>query len=458
MKNKYICKKCNKFVASRNDEGEININPKSKKISLKGKEFRIVCKCGIMNIIRLYGGEEMEKLLEELYLKKKKKNIFDINPNNETIINEDELECIEFIKNKINTNDLIFRKALLKLKVEDLKKELKVINDKREKFKNALPQIHQEELLGTEVWFEMYIRDENEKVEKLKGLNEEKLYEILEKESEVVINIGDRKTYFYKKILQLFYDDYVKNVAEPLLSINEKNHIIKKEYEYIEEDEQYNKYGLIRLNENRVVREGYILDKRLNKYFEINFISSEMLKNLLDLKSIKKLSLKVNPYKLLEFNEICTYFTEEKEFGKYFSFANLKEILPTKLYNLKNDKLWINIDKKNITFEEILEDFESYEDYIVTQVVHCEYFEENQEFFINHLDHEYIFYTMEEYEERQNNINQKGNGSKRVKTFKIDNSKIPFILENRDNFLLKILNEYFKSKDLLEEYFQNIKN
>lgn len=46
MKNKYICKKCNKFVASRNDNGEININPKLKKISLKGKESRIVCKCG----------------------------------------------------------------------------------------------------------------------------------------------------------------------------------------------------------------------------------------------------------------------------------------------------------------------------------------------------------------------------------------------------------------------------
>lgn len=38
MKNKYICKKCNKFVASRNDVGEVYINPQSKKISLKGKE------------------------------------------------------------------------------------------------------------------------------------------------------------------------------------------------------------------------------------------------------------------------------------------------------------------------------------------------------------------------------------------------------------------------------------
>lgn len=54
MKNKYICKKCNKFVASRNDEGEININPKSKKISLKGKEVRIVCKCGNKNVFMSY--------------------------------------------------------------------------------------------------------------------------------------------------------------------------------------------------------------------------------------------------------------------------------------------------------------------------------------------------------------------------------------------------------------------
>lgn len=51
MKNKYICKKCNKFVASRNDEGEININPKSKKISLKGKEVKVICSCGKENEI-----------------------------------------------------------------------------------------------------------------------------------------------------------------------------------------------------------------------------------------------------------------------------------------------------------------------------------------------------------------------------------------------------------------------
>ncbi|MGL4764967.1 MAG: hypothetical protein ACRC18_09150 [Cetobacterium sp.] len=411
----------------------------------------------------------MEKLLEELYLKKKKKDIFDIDPDDEVIINEDEIECIESIKNKINTNDITFRKNLLKLKKEDLKKEIKDINSKRKKLENNLKQTGVKKSREVMFRFDMYDRAENKIIQELKNLKEEKLYEFLKEESEVVSDIEKRKIYFYKKILQLFYSDYLRNIAEPKWIINEKNNILKKEYKYIGEDEQYIKYGLIKLNENRVIEKHtlspnsypqYICDKRLKKYIIIEDISREMLvflSELLEKKNIGELSLRVSVYTKLEENHTQVAL-EDREFGKYFSFRNLKEILPTKLYNMENNELWINIDKKNITFEEILEDFVSYEDYIVTQVVHCEYFEENQEFFINHLDHEYIFYTMEEYEERQNNINQKGNGSKRVKTFKIDNSKIPFILESGDNFLLKILNEYFKSKDLLEEYFQNIKN
>lgn len=46
MKQKYICNICNKFVAEMKEDGYIEINPKAKKISSNGKEFRIVCKCG----------------------------------------------------------------------------------------------------------------------------------------------------------------------------------------------------------------------------------------------------------------------------------------------------------------------------------------------------------------------------------------------------------------------------
>lgn len=53
IKNKYICKKCNSFVAEKKADGYIDINPKSKKISSNGKEFKITCKCGQENKIKI---------------------------------------------------------------------------------------------------------------------------------------------------------------------------------------------------------------------------------------------------------------------------------------------------------------------------------------------------------------------------------------------------------------------
>lgn len=35
---------------------------------------------------------------------------------------------------------------------------------------------------------------------------------------------------------------------------------------------------------------------------------------------------------------------------------------------------------------------------VITQVIHLEYFNLNNEFYIQHLDHEFISYTLEQYE------------------------------------------------------------
>lgn len=53
IKKKYICKKCNSFVASMKEDGYMEINPKSKKISSNGKEFKITCKCGEVNVVKI---------------------------------------------------------------------------------------------------------------------------------------------------------------------------------------------------------------------------------------------------------------------------------------------------------------------------------------------------------------------------------------------------------------------
>ena len=76
--------------------------------------------------------------------------------------------------------------------------------------------------------------------------------------------------------------------------------------------------------------------------------------------------------------------------------------------------------------------------------------------FINHLDHELIVYSLEEYDDKIKDI--KGKGSKgKIKSFKIDESKIPFFYKsNKGYFLYQVLDAYFNHKDLLREYFCKI--
>ena len=252
------------------------------------------------------------------------------------------------------------------------------------------------------------------------------------------------------------------------------NNILEEKYNFIYEDEQYNKYGLLKTNKNRELIKplvgtfpNYIHDKRCGYIILDEKIPTAVLEKIFFIKIkknyIKELSLKPDFNKEAQ-REAKNYIKDEKEFGKYFSFENLKENLPTKLYSTNfRDTLWVKIENNNITFEELVDDFEKEEEAIKTQVVHCEYFQEGNNFFISHLDHEYVFYSEEEYREREKNINQKGKAKKRVKTFKIDDSKIPFIFplkegvnEERINILLLILEGYFKKKDLLKEYFQKI--
>ncbi len=165
--------------------------------------------------------------------------------------------------------------------------------------------------------------------------------------------------------------------------------------------------------------------------------------------------------------------TEEVELGRIFDFTDLdlNECLINKLYSKHyEDCLWIMIDCHNITFEELCEDFYEFNNMIVTQVVHLQYKCIKGVHYITHLDHEYIFYSIDEYEKRINNIHQKGEAQKRIKSFKIDNSMIPFQFkicvknENTEKlsaknelFLYYVLDCYFKHKDLLSEYFCSVR-
>lgn len=248
---------------------------------------------------------------------------------------------------------------------------------------------------------------------------------------------------------------------------------LEEYFSIISKEKSYKDYGLLSLNKDRNLRKPgaspqYIQDKKYGS-IEVDKRIPEIILNKLWLirrntNYIKDLSVRPD-FKNGIIKKELIILNDEKEFGKYFSFPNLKENFSTKLYSLENDSLWINVKNQNITFEEIIDDFKVEEGIIETQVVHCEYFLENDKFYISHLDHEYIFYSLEEYCNRLYNINQKGNIKKREKTIKIDNSKIPFVFileegvdKEEINILHFILSGYFKRKDLLVEYFQKIKN
>ena len=397
-------------------------------------------------------------------------------------IREIDKECIEYIKTKIDNVEL--KRLVLYLKKEEIKNSIKEHEYGIEKEVNKLKILRKEILENDEfIAEEKKIKNWNEEVhnkpiKELKNLykeiNQENIYKfIIEKYNEniesyklteKITKVFNQEDYLYVSILELLLKKIYKE-EEPYYEINEKNNRLKETYEFIDEDEQYKKYGLLKLNNNRNLEKPmlnsppyYIHDNRKGYIVLDSRIPDEALIKLYCLKQdnlITDLSLRANYYKRIQENRRILIY-EERAFGKYFSFENLKNLIPTKLYStVTNNSLWINIKNKSITFEELLDDFEieNEREFIKTQVIHCEYFEDKEKFYISHIDHEYIFYSFDEYEERVKDIEQKGNIKKKLKTFKVDNSRIPFIIDN-ENILLFFLNQYFKSKDLLLEYFQ----
>ena len=246
----------------------------------------------------------------------------------------------------------------------------------------------------------------------------------------------------------------------------------------LDKQSQFKSYGLVPMDHHRAllpVEPPRIYDRSLNKTFFTKNIPLHLLEELSDMKDkglICDLAVRLLNEPGYDGKMYCEYLQEALERGKQFDLANLGSYSVSKLYSTQYENcLWVVIDPGNITFEELCEDFETVEDMIVTQVVHLEYETSGDGAFITHLDHEYIFYTIEEYEKRMHDETQKGQAKTRMKSFKIDNSKIPFDFrceikckdENgkelpiqKEQFLCYVLDSYFKHKDLLTEYFKKV--
>lgn len=273
-----------------------------------------------------------------------------------------------------------------------------------------------------------------------------------------------RENYINYYIGSLLYGEYASRKAKVSVLENKYSKNVLMQYEQIgidikKEDNQFLKYNLLSLNDSiRIVNDKdsqTITDERIDKYFWIDIPRKLLfsIEELLEKKYISDISFRI------DFVSEYIPAMEEMEFGSLLNLDVSKLPDLSKFYTAENyeNNLWVRHDKvkEQITFEELLEDFEIIDENIVTQVVHLEYCRNGDEYFISHLDHEFIVYTIDEYQERQSNPEVKGH--KKVKTFKIDNSKIPFnYKKNGEFFLFQVLDAYLKNTELVEEYFDKI--
>lgn len=235
-------------------------------------------------------------------------------------------------------------------------------------------------------------------------------------------------------------------------------------------EKQYNKYKLIEINKDReifITKSPYIYDKNINYTEEILNTPKEIVKELQLLykdKKIGQLSFKIKNGNFRKGRMGVLH--EALEYGKLFNISDLGKIMPNKLYDDNyNDALFINSNKNEITFEELCETEIMNNDEIITQVVHFKYKKINNDYVITHFDHEYIFYTKNEYKKRKKDAKCKGH--KKIKSFKADKCNIPITYKLNSTYLSNdeeikqtiypffyyILLAYFKHKNLLTEYF-----
>lgn len=224
-----------------------------------------------------------------------------------------------------------------------------------------------------------------------------------------------------------------------------------------------------------------IYDSRIDKTFYLSNVNKELLNTFIELgasKLYEKISLRVSNSILNIFDgkyELQTIL-EAVERGKIFSVQNMGDIPVTKLYSVNyEDSLWIKSTDSEITFEELCEHESSFNDSVITQVIHLNYLNKGNEIFITHIDHEFVFYSKSDYENRKVNSDIKGNEYTRLKSFKIDKANIPLTLPIKRNvtlydeasdtvlhkaetvpFIVYILKSYLKHTDLIDEYFAKL--
>lgn len=237
----------------------------------------------------------------------------------------------------------------------------------------------------------------------------------------------------------------------------------------------YDKYNLIPVNQNRkliVANPCRIFDPDVGKtiFLQISPKVCEVLNKFYKDGLIGMMSFRGNEKEVFAGLITTEYVLEEIEYSLQYPLNTHVFIEQTKLFEPEcyGNQLWVSITNTEMRFEELCDDIIIQDEAIVTQLIHLLYKKDSDgRILINHIDHEFIFYSLEEYEKRCANPAIKGKARKRVKTFKVDDAILDVnypcsVIDVRDAnyskvevpFILFVLNAYFKHKRLLDEYFE----
>lgn len=273
-------------------------------------------------------------------------------------------------------------------------------------------------------------------------------------------------SFVYLNLMHYFFE---KDNQPDDFSLENTNILYQNQFE---KSSIYKEWGLVPVDSQRKffsyddpVR---IYDKSLDKtiFLKIQRPLAMIFSELINCNYITDIAFRSDDFYIYDGENHLSVIMEAVETGRVFSL-NIKSLPKlSKLYSKQyEDSLWIIHDGNDLTFEELCENMHVEKDAISTQMIHMQ-IEGNC---ITHLDHEYIFYDLDDYEKRLSNYRIKGQAQKRIKTFKIDRSRIPLnypcnVLQIDENgrektvvpFIYFVLNTYFEHKDLLSEYFRKI--
>lgn len=414
----------------------------------------------------------MQKIIRERFtnLLEKEKNY---NPFNELInygfcfkcfINQD--EDFNITMKLINDNIEYFDKKFINTFKNNLLNELKIIKNKIESIENIEEKINEEKFHK----YKITLIEKKLDISSLKEYIDKYSYCLLgeicltwNKDYPEVMNENYIKIYepLYS-IVEILFKDY-KSKSTPFINFEEIKNIKKQLIDIYSPANYIDKYNLLKFSKSHNLyvsyKEGsHIVDSEKQKYFYSDYISTiifEVIKDLMEKKYLNDISF------LVTYIRNDCVMLEEKEYGRLFSY-DLKELPNISCFydeNLSDNKLiikkQIEDSKISLTFETLKDDFISQEEQIITNLIHLEIETINNEEFITHLDHEFILYKLDEYEDKINSYSKKG--SKKIKTFKIDNSQIPLKYNYKGTpILIYFIMEFLDNKELIAEYFSKI--